>query len=282
MYRIQGNTSVEKAKQRFREEFGVEIEIYDSSEDSAPDEKRISQVQSGTPEQFEWGEIRGNTLVRNVEESFFNNYHVEIRILRPDGTEADRDSTLDSVRRAYERVGQRPPLAEWLDNKLREQGMKEEEVAEKAGVSVPTIQNILLGRTENPNSSTRKKIEEAIGEKIPKETSEDIEQKASVVGVGDLKDIGDPFDVDELDGVPGVYVLYDVSERPVYVGKSKNIQRRLKTHKEKKWFVDKIIDTASYIKIEDDSLRHQIEQILIKFLKSNAVLNEKGVDRGDR
>lgn len=75
-------------------------------------------------------------------------------------------------------------------------------------------------------------------------------------------------------------MLYDVSERPVYVGKSKDIAKRIKSHLDRFWYREPIIQTACYIQVVDSNLRHQLEQVLIKFLKSNAVLNKQSVDRG--
>ena len=69
-----------------------------------------------------------------------------------------------------------------------------------------------------------------------------------------------------------MYVFYDISDRPVYVGKAAVIRDRVRNHYEKFWFKSPIVDHAAYIEIQDERLRTQIEQILIKFLKSNAVL----------
>jgi len=277
---IHGNSHVETVKREFRKEVGVDIEVYDASGEPASDDVQFSDLRENPPENSTWREdVHGKTKVGTLEKEFCENYHVNISILRPDGMEADNEATIHSVRRAYERSGQLPLLAEWLNEKIEETGISRHDLANKSNVSIATIDNILVGKTENPHSSTREKIEKAIGEKIPKETASDIEQNAAVPDVGPLVDIGDPFDVDDMDGVPGVYVLYDISERPVYVGQSKDIQHRIKQHKDKKWFINKFIDTASYIEVEDESLRHRIESILISFLKSNAVLNKKGVDR---
>lgn len=216
--------------------------------------------------------------VENVEKSFEKNYNFKIRIKAPE-KEAAPKSTLEQIRRAWDRVGDLPPLANWLNEKVQQEDMTPGFLADEAGVSKQTIHKILRGETENPTSSTRRKIEDAIGEEIPKDTEEDIEQDASVAGMGSLVDIGDPFDISGLKGVSGVYVLYDVSERPIYVGQSQNIQNRIEDHSNKKWFVDDIVDTASYIEINDEKLRKQVESVLISFLKSNAVINKKGTSR---
>ena len=89
----------------------------------------------------------------------------------------------------------------------------------------------------------------------------------------------DPHDEENLPQVAGVYVLYDVAERPLYVGQGNNIKDRICAHSEKFWFKKPIVETGAYIEIGDAELRRQVETLLIKFLKSNAVLNDKGVDR---
>jgi hypothetical protein len=42
-----------------------------------------------------------------------------------------------------------------------------------------------------------------------------------------------------------------------------------------------LVDYAAFVKIAHEKLRHQIEQILIRFLKSNAVINKQSVDKAD-
>ena len=57
------------------------------------------------------------------------------------------------------------------------------------------------------------------------------------------------------------------------------MRRRISEHGEKFWFKPPIVESGSYIEIADKRLRKQIETLLIKFLKSNAVLNIKNVER---
>ncbi len=97
-------------------------------------------------------------------------------------------------------------------------------------------------------------------------------------GVGELVDF-DPHDPDEYPASSGIYVLYDISERPLYVGQGKAIDRRLRDHTDKFWFRSPIVETGSYVQIDDKVLRERVEAVLIKFLKSNAVINKRFVDR---
>jgi hypothetical protein len=55
--------------------------------------------------------------------------------------------------------------------------------------------------------------------------------------------------------------------------------KRVGDHNEKFWFKYPIVSNAAYVEITDENLRHQIEQILIGFLKSNAVINKYSVVR---
>lgn len=88
----------------------------------------------------------------------------------------------------------------------------------------------------------------------------------------------DPYDETQWPEGPGVYVLYDVTERPVYVGKGQKIATRLKAHEKQKFWIKPFVSYASFIEVKDATMRHQLEQVLIKFLKSNAVINVQSVE----
>src|SRR5439155_15169621 len=166
----------------------------------------------------------------------------------------------------------------WLNKVRAQKGLTVVELANKAGVSIPTIYNLESGRIDNPQEKTRKRLVEALGETLPTETVKATEDAANIEGIGNLVDF-DPHDEDGLPTGPGVYVFYDISQRPIYVGESSNLTTRLRTYNDKFWFKRPIVEYGSYIKISDTSLRKQIEKILIKFLKANAVLNKQHVER---
>jgi excinuclease UvrABC nuclease subunit len=100
--------------------------------------------------------------------------------------------------------------------------------------------------------------------------------------LGQLTDFN-PHDKADIPEEPGVYVLYDISERPVYVGQAGNIRERIANphtgHIDKFWYRSPIVETAAYLRVPDERLRRQLEQTLIKFLRRNAVINKKGVER---
>ena len=65
----------------------------------------------------------------------------------------------------------------------------------------------------------------------------------------------------------------------MYVGQGDRIANRLRDHREKFWFRQPIIQSGAFIGINEKALRQKMEKVLIKFLKSGAVLNKQDVDR---
>jgi transcriptional regulator with XRE-family HTH domain len=159
-------------------------------------------------------------------------------------------------------------IGSWLSRIRLERKMSVPELAAKAGLSAPAIYNIESGRISNPRAETIRRLEAALKEKVPSETRQEIREEATVEGVGEF------FEFD-----PGIYVLYDISERPVYVGQGSSIKKRIQDHEEKFWFKSPIVSTAAYINVPGGDLRKKIETILIRFLKRNAVINKQHVER---
>ena len=145
-------------------------------------------------------------------------------------------------------------------------GLSPIELAELSGISYVQIYNLEAGRSTNPRESTRKRLETALKSEVPQEVQEQIDEEQSIEGLGPMTDF-EPHDDSYLPKCPGVYVFYDVSDRPIYVGKSKNISPRVREHQEKFWFKYPVVSHAAYVEINDEQLRHQVEQVLIKFLK---------------
>jgi ribosome-binding protein aMBF1 (putative translation factor) len=170
------------------------------------------------------------------------------------------------------------PVGTWLLQARQQKGLTKVELAKKSGVSYVVIRNIETGRTQNPHEPTLKKLEAALGALLPEEAQGEAEREATIEGLGEFIDF-DPYDENDRPEDPGVYVLYDISERPIYVGEGQNIGKRIKDHQDRFWFKPPVVDSASYVVIRKDEMRRQVEKILIKFLKSNAVLNKEHVDR---
>ena len=171
------------------------------------------------------------------------------------------------------------PLAAWLTKARSAKGWSVPELAHNAGLSPPAVYRIESGVTRNLQDTTRKKIESALGIKVPDDTAAEVAGEAEVQGLGQLEDFDPHIDTDRPSKA-GIYVLYDISERPIYVGEGKNVRSRIRDHEQKFWFRPPIVETASWIHVKDDTLRVQIETLMIKFLKSNAVINKQNVERG--
>ena len=197
-------------------------------------------------------------------------------VLGLDQSEAGNGSE-DTTEDSSEQVGP-AAFGTWLNRARVEKGWSVAELATKAELSVPAIYNIESGRIENPRAETVRRLEQAIGKDLPAETKKEIREEATVEGVGEFFEF-DPHNKNDWPDVPGIYVLYDVSERPIYVGQGSSIKKRIQDHEEKFWFKAPIVSTAAYIKVDDGSLRKKIEIILIRFLKRNAVINKQNVER---
>lgn len=169
-------------------------------------------------------------------------------------------------------------LAAWLAKARQEAGMTVAQLAKNANVSVPTIYNVEAGRAQNPRRRTIELLEKALKRKFEEEFQEEVRKASIVEGIGEFQDF-DPHDKADWPSESGIYVFYDISERPVYVGMANDIAGRIQGHADRFWFKSPIVERASYIPIKDKKLRKQIETILIKFLKSNAIINKQGVER---
>lgn len=192
------------------------------------------------------------------------------------GVKGSSASTKSSA--AADTASGQSPFGAWLNRERTRKGVSVPQLSEKAHVSPAHIYMIESGYIANPRGPTRDKIADALGEKVPKEIRDETQKESSVAGLGELLDF-DPHDPSDRPEGPRIYVLYDISNRPVYVGEGQSIKKRIDDHHEKFWFKSPIVETASYVEIENESLRLKMEAILIKFLKSNAVINKKLVDR---
>ena len=170
------------------------------------------------------------------------------------------------------------PFGSWLNETRIVKGLSVADLAEAAGVSVPTVYNIENGRIDNPRRQTVRRLVRALGENTPAEAIARTEEEAKIEGLGELVGFN-PHIIDEVPAAPGIYVFYDVSDRPIYVGESGDIKRRIRNHRDAFWFKEPIVETAAYVEVRDSDLRKKVETMLIRFLKSNAVLNKHKVRR---
>lgn len=170
------------------------------------------------------------------------------------------------------------PIAAWLSRSLAKNDLTATELAARAKVSTPTIYNILAGRAQNPQSKTITALEKALDDKF--ESRKEVSEASQISGIGELIDFN-PYEKDEIPSRPGVYVLYDISQRPIYVGKARKISDRLRDHSDRFWYKRPLVETGAYVEVSDEKLRSQIETVLIQFLKNNAVINKQKTVRED-
>lgn len=172
----------------------------------------------------------------------------------------------------------------WLEQSRGDAALTRGELAKKSGISSVQIANIEQGRTKNPQAVTRQLLEKALDTSIPEDVESTTRAAADVPDLGTLGALSaledfDPHNEIEWPKVPGVYVLYDAGEHPVYVGESQNIASRLRSHREKNWWIKHFVHSGSFVTVTDKVIRHSLEQVLIRFLKSHAVINEQSVQR---
>lgn len=166
----------------------------------------------------------------------------------------------------------------WLQRVRSQKGLSIPELASAADISAVAIYNIEAGKSLNPRKETKRKLATALKVEVPADIQQDGESSQEIIGLGSLMDF-DPHNPADLPQAAGVYVFYDISERPIYVGKASNIAKRVTEHGDAFWFKYPLVANAAYVEVNDDDLRHKVEQVLIRFLKSNAVINKQSVVR---
>ncbi len=187
-------------------------------------------------------------------------------------TEFD-DETVDSV--AAE-VDPGSAFGDWLRAEMKKKGMTIPTLSAATEITYKGIWNIVNGVTRSPRPETRKKLADAIQGIVPAEVEAKIESEATPLPGLAWVD----FTPNDLETVPkqgGVYVFYDITDRPVYVGKSdRNVRNRVRDHQTRFWFKYPLVVRGSFLAVADPVLCVQIETVLIKFLGKHALLNVKG------
>ena len=170
-------------------------------------------------------------------------------------------------------------FGQWLEAKMEVKGLNASSLARKAYCDPGTIRNIVSGKIKTPSKEMISKITNAINEMLPEEIQNDIEIDSEIDSSRYIIDFN-PFDDSSVPSQAGVYVLYGPTDAVLYIGKSKNAQKRVRNHREKKWFVEAMVASGMFFSAEDDDERDRLERILIRFLKSKAWLNKVGRFRG--
>ncbi len=283
MIKINGQTHVKRVKKHLQEELGVMVDILDKQgKAQAPDNIPFASLypKKRRPKSSVFTIPHGSTYVGTIEKGFKNHYGVNIKILNLEGEPANEKEKYEVLRRSFAQAfGELPPISKWLDDEMHKKETTDESLAEKTGLSAFTIRNIRFGDTQNPQEETLKKIEKALGVPLPQETKEAAKEDAEITGLGELIDF-DPRSEELPPKVAGIYVLYDVTGRPIYIGQSTNcIRARIKDHRKRKWFIEDVVEKGTYVGIEDTELIPKIETLLIRVLKSRVVFNKKCADR---
>jgi transcriptional regulator with XRE-family HTH domain len=174
------------------------------------------------------------------------------------------------------------PIGEWVLRERLQKKWTQQQLAEEAGISQPSVSFIERGKTLNPQKPPLDKLAKALGSSVPARLAREASGESEVVGLEPLVDF-DPHDDAALPRVPGVYDFYDVTDRPVYVGRAikegRTIRTRVKEHNDRFWFKPPVVSYAAYVEVHDEDLCNQVESVLIRFLKRNALLNKIGDDR---
>ena len=172
--------------------------------------------------------------------------------------------------------GDEVSFGQWLSNEMDKAKMSVPQLAGESGITAMGIYNIVNGVTRSPRDETRKILAKALKKVVPKEVEAAAEAEAHEIPGYEWTTFT-PDDQKTIPDQPGVYVLYDITDRPVYVGKSNSSARiRIKDHSTRFWFKAPLVVSGGFIPVKDKSMCDAIELILIKFLGKHALLNEKG------
>ena len=168
------------------------------------------------------------------------------------------------------------PFGAWLRNARLSKSLSQAQLAERSGVSDIAISYIETGRTRSPWPSTVQGLEAALGVTASEEVESSIEAEQEVAeGLGEFYG---PFPLDAWEeyakAIPCVYVVYDGLQRPVRIGHTGDLRRRLREYEDNYWwFREPTATTFAYVVIEDEKTRKQVEKIMIKLVGSHAMFN---------
>ncbi len=166
-------------------------------------------------------------------------------------------------------------FGEWLRAERARAGLTQAELAKKAGISQLTISFIETGKTESPQRATVEAVEKVLG-KLPTKLQSEITEESKLEGIGQY--LG-PFPIDEYkpnvgDLTPGIYVFYDSLKRPVRVGQTDDLRRRIFEYKRDTWWCRlPTVESFAFITVKDEKLRKQVEAVMIKLVGDNAIFN---------
>lgn len=151
-------------------------------------------------------------------------------------------------------------FGEWLHAEMDRLNINKQTLADKSGVTYVGIWNILNGNTRSPRQDTRRKLSEALNVSIPDPVEKEIVQEQNEIPGYEWFDFA-PEDLEAIPECGGVYVFYDVTERPVYVGKSKNnVRLRIKDHRTRFWFKAPLVVRGAFLAVDDAEMCGKLEK----------------------
>ncbi len=166
-------------------------------------------------------------------------------------------------------------LGEWLRKRRQELGWSRKQLAEEAKISTLTIYSIETGKTESPQETTLKRLEKALG-RLPSNLNKEVQEERTVE---DFKFLG-PFPISEWkenvsEGkVSSIYAFYDELKRPVRIGETDDLRRRLVEYdKNYWWFRPPTVETFAYVVVSDSNFRRKAEKVMIKLVGEHAIFN---------
>ena len=167
-------------------------------------------------------------------------------------------------------------FGEWLSGERQSRKLTRGELAAKAKISAQAIYLIETGRVRNPWKQTRDRLVEALGAaEAAEQVLEELEQEEEISGGALLNDFS-PWDDKTIPEAPCVYVYYDRTDRPIYIGQSNNLRTRNRQHQaNENWFFRRLVERGAYIELTGKADRDRTEKLLIHFLGRNTMFNKQ-------
>jgi transcriptional regulator with XRE-family HTH domain len=168
-------------------------------------------------------------------------------------------------------------LGEWLKIEREKQGISRAELAKRAGIAPITLYFIETGRTESPQESTINSLKKVLGA-VPSKVTKEVESEEKV---GDFVFKG-TFPIAKWRENIGsgtiscIYVFYDELQRPVRIGQTEDLARRMKEYESNYWwFRVPTVETFAYVTVDDSEFRRKAEKVMIKLVGANAIFNDQ-------
>jgi transcriptional regulator with XRE-family HTH domain len=168
-------------------------------------------------------------------------------------------------------------FGDWLKAQREKLGLTRGGLAKRAGVAPLTIYFIETGRTESPQESTISNLQKVLGA-VPGRVSKEVKSEERV---GDFAFKG-PFPIAEWKENVGkgriscLYVFYDELRRPVRIGQTEDLARRMREYEQNYWwFRPPTVESFAYVTVDDPEFRRKSEKVMIKLIGANAIFNDQ-------